>query len=225
MPRTRVKICGICRAEDAAAAVRAGADAIGMVFDPQAGRCVREADAPKILEAVPAFVAAVGVFANHSMGEIRSVVNELPFSTVQLNGDESPEFVDDLKPIRVIKALRVSRGDTGLLEQWRSAAAELELTNLVGIVLETAGEGKARGGTGVANDFGGLAEMRKAGNFDGLPPLIAAGGLTAENVGEAIHLLHPMAVDVSSGVESAPRQKSAEKIEAFIRAVRAADGG
>jgi phosphoribosylanthranilate isomerase len=219
MVRTRVKICGICRPEDALAAARAGADAIGMVFDAEAGRCVREADVPGILAVVPPFVSRVALFVNHSVEDIKSVLQDHPFSAVQLHGDESPEFVDDLKPTRVIKAIHLAPGDMEPIELWRGAIRELQLTNLAGILLETPRTGEKRGGTGVPNNFAALREMQAAGNFEGLPPIILAGGLTPENVADAIRLLHPYAVDVSSGVEAAPRKKSAEKIEAFIWAV------
>jgi phosphoribosylanthranilate isomerase len=223
MARTRVKICGICRTEDALAAARAGAAAIGMVFDPQAGRCVREADVHGILAAVPMFVSSVALFVNHSVEDIRSVLHEHLFSAVQLHGEESPEFVEDLKPTRVIKAIHLAPGDTHTLDFWRNAVRELELTNLIGVLLEPPRIGDQRGGTGIANNFAGLGEMRAAGMFDGLPPIVLAGGLTPANVADAIRLVRPYAVDVSSGVEAAPRQKSPEKIEAFIRAVASAE--
>jgi phosphoribosylanthranilate isomerase len=222
MPRTRVKICGVCRSEDALAAARAGADAIGIVFDAASKRCVSADEAVEIVAGLPPFVTPVGLFVNAPIDEIRRRVRLVPLAAVQLQGDEPPEFVAELNPIRVIKALHLVPGDTAMLQRWRSAIGELELTNLMGILLETATAGPARGGTGVPNDFAGLQKMHAAGAFAGLPPLIAAGGLTPENVGDVVRLLHPWAVDVSSGVESALREKSADKIDAFIRAVRAA---
>jgi phosphoribosylanthranilate isomerase len=217
-----VKICGICRPEDGVAAARAGADAIGLVFDPTAGRCISIEDAAKIAAVLPPYVSAVGLFVNARPEEIRRVAALLSLSSVQLHGEESPQTVADLQPIRAIKVLHLSAGDTKLLANWRNAIEELGLTNLAGILLETAG-GPHRGGTGIANDFAGLRDMRDAGHFDGLPPVIVAGGLTPENVGEVVRMLRPYAVDVSSGVESARRQKSSQKIEAFIAAVREAD--
>jgi phosphoribosylanthranilate isomerase len=222
MPRTRVKICGICRAEDALSASRAGADAIGLVFDPEAGRCVREADVHGILAALPAFVSSVALFVNHSVEEIRSILHEHPFSAVQLHGEESPEFVEDLKPARVVKAIHLAPGDSSTLDHWRAAVRDLELNNLAGLLLEPPRTGSQRGGTGAANNFAAIAELKAAGKFEGLPPIVLAGGLTPQNVAHAIRLVSPYAVDVSSGVEAAPRQKSPEKIEAFIRAVASA---
>jgi phosphoribosylanthranilate isomerase len=222
MSRTRVKICGICRPEDAAVAARAGADAVGIVFANNAGRRVSIDEAVKIVEAVPPFVTPIGLFVNAKAEEIREVLRAVPLGAVQLQGDESPEFVAELKPIRVIKALHLAPGDKAMLERWRGAIRDLQLTNLVGFLLETATGIAGSGGTGVVNDFTGLSAMKDAGDFAGLPPIIAAGGLTPQNVGEVVRLLRPFAVDVSSGVESVKREKSAEKIEAFIRAVAAA---
>jgi phosphoribosylanthranilate isomerase len=219
-----VKICGICRPQDAATAASAGADAIGMVFDPNSGRVVSVDQAGTIVAAVGPFVTSVGLFVNASAGEIRRVLGAVHLDAVQLHGEESPRLVAELKPIRVIKAVHLAAGDSATLAAWRAAIADLQLTNLIGILLETPGSGPQRGGAGIANDFAGLHAMQTAGEFAGLPPIIAAGGLTPGNVREVVRLLHPFAVDVSSGVESARREKSAGKIEAFVRAVRAADG-
>ena len=156
MARTRVKICGICWPEDALAAARAGADAIGMVFDPEAGRCVREADVPGILAVVPPFVSRVALFVNHSVEDIKSVLQDHPFSAVQLHGDESPEFVDDLKPTRVIKAIHLAPRDTEMIELWRGAIRELQLTNLAGILLETPTHGRE------TRRDGGAQQLRRA---------------------------------------------------------------
>ncbi|HEX4055418.1 MAG TPA: phosphoribosylanthranilate isomerase [Tepidisphaeraceae bacterium] len=224
MPRTRVKICGVCRSTDAAAAARAGADAIGIVFDPNSKRCVSVDEAIKIVAAAPPFVTPVGLFVNTTPDEIRRILRLVPLAAVQLQGDERPELVAELKPIRIIKALHLAAGDTAMLDRWRTAIDKLDLTNLIGILLETVTNGPARGGTGILNNFPGLHAMQTAGNFAGLPPMIAAGGLTPANVGDVIRSMRPFAVDVSSGVESVLREKSAKKMEAFVRAVRAADG-
>lgn len=205
------------------AAARAGADAIGINFDPSAGRCVSMEEARGIVEGLPAMVSAIGVFVNQSAQEIRRVALELGLGGVQLHGEESAEVVASLRPIPVIKVLHLRAGDGALIAKWREAIGDLQLTNLGGVLLETAGAPQ-RGGTGIVNDFSGLGEMQRAGAFEGLPPIILAGGLTAENVGQVVRMLRPFAVDVSSGVESGRRQKSVGKIEAFIGAVRDADG-
>jgi phosphoribosylanthranilate isomerase len=186
-------------------------------------RCVSADDAIKIVAAIPPFVTTVGLFVNQPAEEIRQIVQLVPLAAVQLQGDEPPEFVAELKPIRIIKALHLVAGDLAMIKSWRDAIRDLQLTNLIGIMLETPSTGPIRGGTGIANNFQGLAAMRAAGNFANLPPIIAAGGLNPANVGDVVRFMQPFAVDVSSGVESALREKSAEKIEAFIRAVRATD--
>jgi phosphoribosylanthranilate isomerase len=221
--RTRIKICGICRPEDAAAAAHAGADAIGVVLDPSARRYVSPEDARKILAVVPPFVTPVGLFVNASADEIRRVLGIVPFAAVQLHGEESPQLVADLKPIRVIKALHLTPGDAAPFRIWRDAIRDLQLTNLIGLLLETAHPAGPPGGTGIAGDFADMRKMQTAGHFADLPPIIVAGGLTPGNVALAILRLHPVAVDVSSGVEIAHREKAANRIESFIRAVRLAD--
>jgi phosphoribosylanthranilate isomerase len=222
MSRTRIQICGICRAADAQAAVEAGADAIGLVFDPAAPRYVSVDQARQIVTGVSPFISIVGMFVNADASAIRQVLEQIPLSAVQLHGQESPRLVAELKPIRVIKALRTDEASE--LSAWLGAIDQLKLTNLIGIVMETpASAAGAPGGSGVANDWPQLRVLQSARIFDGLGALIAAGGLTPANVGDVIRLLRPFAVDVSSGVESGRREKSAEKMAAFVRAVREAD--
>jgi phosphoribosylanthranilate isomerase len=221
MQRTRVKICGICRPEDAASAAAAGADAIGMVFRSGIGRFVETDLAVQIAAAVPAFVSVVGLFVDAGAKDILAIRSRVPLSAIQLHGKESPRVVAELKPIPVIKALHLDSEIESTLQTWRKAIAELQLTNLAGILLETAGE--APGGSGIANDWNALHRLQTSGALDGLPPLIAAGGLTPRNVGEVVGMIRPYAVDVSSGVEARLREKSPETIAAFIRAVRQAD--
>jgi phosphoribosylanthranilate isomerase len=222
MPRTRIKICGICRPEDARAAANAGADAIGLVFHREAGRYVSPEQALEIIANLPAMVSIVGVFVDATAAEIRRIVELVPLSAIQLHGNESPHTVADLQPLKVLRAIEVDANISKHLADWREAIERLWLTNLSGIVLETSGGG-APGGTGAANDWELIQKLQAGAQFSGLPPIIAAGGLTPENVGEVVRKLRPWAVDVSSGVESGRRMKSAEKIEAFVRAVRAAD--
>ena len=223
MHRTRIKICGVCRPEDAALAARAGADAVGMVFHPASARNVSHDRAREIMAALPPFVTPVGLFVDATNDSVLRTVRELGFRHVQLHGTESPERVDDLKPLIVIKAIRVDREHfADELAVWRVKSRSLKLTNLAGLVLETAGT-SAPGGTGVANDWQTVRNSRAAGDFEGLPAVIAAGGLTPESVGAVIRDLRPYAVDVSSGVEESKGRKSAARVEAFVRAVRDAD--
>jgi phosphoribosylanthranilate isomerase len=217
-----VKICGITRPEDAAAAAAAGADAIGMVFYAKAPRNVSLERAKGILAILPPFVSPVGLFVDAEADEVRRIADTLNLRHVQLHGHEPPQRVAELRALQVVKAMRVDEHFADTLATWRRAAKDTDLTNLRGIVLET-GNTREAGGTGVANDWAAVRRQRDADAFEGLPQLIAAGGLTPETVGDVISTLHPWAVDVSSGVEATKGLKSVEKIHAFVRAVREAD--
>jgi phosphoribosylanthranilate isomerase len=218
--RTRVKICGVGHVEDALAAARAGADAVGMVFHPPAPRNVTPQRALEILGVLPPFVTPVAVFVDLPVGRVIDAARSMNVRHVQLNGSETPEHVASLREYTVIKALRVEPATFGAeLEKWREAIRRMRLTHLQAFVLETAG---TTGGSGKSNNWDLIAHHRQRGDFIGLPHLIAAGGLTPESVGDVVRAIRPWAVDVSSGVESSPGKKSPEKIEAFIRAVETA---
>lgn len=202
--RTRVKICGITRIEDATAAARAGADAIGLVFEPKSPRYVKPEQALSIVRALPPFVTVVGLFVNAAPDTIETVLSRVPLDLLQFHGDETPEQCRRYhRPY--IKAIHM-RPDVNLPEQARRYA------DAEGLLLDTAAAHVA-GGSGEAFDWSrvpsGLAK-----------PVILAGGLTPENVAEAVRKVHPFAVDVSSGVEQAKGIKDAGKISAFIEAVR-----
>ena len=220
--RTRVKICGVTRPRDAIAAVEAGADAIGMVFYAPAPRNVSIERAQEIMSVIPPFVSTVGLFVDADARSIVKLTSTLHLRHIQLHGHEPPSRVAELRGLCVIKALRVGDGLADDLATWKRGAAELNLSNFHGIVLETGGTREA-GGTGKANDWAAVRRHRDAGAFEGLPSLIAAGGLTPETVGDVVRHIRPWAVDVSSGVEEKKGVKSVEKIRAFIRAVREAD--
>ena len=208
--------------EDARAAASAGADAIGMIFHAPAPRNISVERAREIVAALPPFVTPVGVFVDAGADQIMEMAAAVGVGTVQLNGSETFDFVAKLS-LRVIKAIRVdSRTIPYELDLWRRSIAVLKIDNLVGLVLEPSGTGQA-GGSGVANDWKTVRRLIDKGSFNGLPPLIAAGGLTPENVADVIRSIHPSAVDVSSGVEESKGIKSADKIAAFIDAVRSAD--
>jgi phosphoribosylanthranilate isomerase len=216
MQRTRIKFCGITRPEDAAAAAAAGADAIGLVFYPHSDRFVSVARARAILAALPPFVTPVALFVDASAAEVTDVAGQLRLTTVQLHGDEPPDMVARLGGLHVVKAIRARPAAlVGAIAPWR-------FVPIAALLLETAGT-QEPGGTGVANDWAGLAEARRAGLLDGLPPLIAAGGLTPETVGGVVRALRPFGVDVSSGIEQARGIKSVERMAALAGAVRAAD--
>lgn len=217
MPSTRVKICGVCRPEDAALAVKHGADAIGMIRVRGKDRYVSIAEAKAIAAEVPAFVTPVLLYVDPTPEEVIADVVQIgrPVS-IQLNGNESNQTIAALRGLTVIKALRVDEDIRAKLAHLRDA----ELPNLAGIVLETPGQ---VGGSGVANDWDFVAKLIDENAFEGLPPIIAAGGLTAASVVNVIRRIKPFAVDVSSGVDETKRQKSEAKIAAFIAAVAQTD--
>jgi phosphoribosylanthranilate isomerase len=221
--RTRIKICGVCRPADALLAARSGADAIGMIFHAPASRNISVERAREILAALPPFVTPVGLFVDQPAEQVLVAAREIGLRHVQLNGDESPETIAAMAPLVVIKALKVERGRFGeTLSFWRTAIREHRLSNLAGFVLETAGTGKP-GGTGVANDWETVVAAQRAGAFEGLPAIIAAGGLRPETVGDVVRAVRPYAVDISSGVEGSLREKSEAKVQAFVDAVREAE--
>jgi phosphoribosylanthranilate isomerase len=223
MNRTRIKICGVCRPEDAELAARAGADAVGIPLYERAPRYVEPALARQIIAALPPFVTPVGIFVDASPEDVLRRAHELGLRHVQFNGHESPQDVRAVSPLMVIKAIRVDRSTfVNVLNEWREAIRSTGLANLAGFVLETAGTNQP-GGTGVENDWAAIRDAKGSGAFEGLPPVIAAGGLNPNNVADVVRAVRPYAVDVSSGVEAALRQKSADKVIAFVAAVRRAD--
>jgi phosphoribosylanthranilate isomerase len=205
--RTRVKICGITREQDALAAAIAGADAIGLVFYAPSPRCVSPLEAAKIVRELPAFVGSVALFVNPSKAEVEAVLAECPVSALQFHGEESGEFCRQFgRPF--LKAARVRAGLDLLnyLSEFHDAS---------GWLLDAFHE-DAYGGKGAVFDWELIpASLQR--------PLVLSGGLTAGNVGDAVRQVRPWAVDVSSGVESGKGIKDAAKIAHFIREVKNAD--
>lgn len=204
--RTRAKICGITRVEDALAAAEAGADAIGLVFAASPRR-VDLARARAIRAALPPFVSTVALFVNPSREEVGAVLDQVAPDWLQFHGEEPPDFCAGFdRPY--YKAARV-RPDSDLL-QYAALYADARA------LLLDAWSPDAHGGTGHRFDWGLIPA--------GLPkPVILAGGLDAGNVAQAIRAVRPWAVDVSSGVEAAKGIKDAAKIAAFMKEVRIAD--
>ncbi|WP_116363969.1 phosphoribosylanthranilate isomerase [Parahaliea mediterranea] len=207
MSRTRIKICGITAADDARQVCAAGADALGLVFYAPSPRAVDIAAARDIAAAAAPFVQLVGLFVNEQPERIREVLAQVPLHTLQFHGDESPAFCRQFQR-PWLKALRVKAGMT-------PADASRPYQGASAILLDSWQDG-VPGGTGKAFDW-----QQAVGEFP--MPVVLAGGLNAGNVGQGMALLHPAAVDVSGGVESAPGRKDPGKVEAFIAAVRAAD--
>ncbi|MDH4873997.1 phosphoribosylanthranilate isomerase [Pseudomonas sp. BN515] len=204
MSAVRIKICGITRIEDALAAIAAGADAIGFVFYAKSPRAVTPAQARAIIAALPPFVTTVGLFVDMPRAELARLLTEVPLDLLQFHGDEGPEDCAGYgRPY--IKALRVKPGDDVAAAISRYPAAS-------GILLDTYVPGTP-GGTGEAFDWSLVPR-------DAAKPLILAGGLTPENVSDAVRQVRPYAVDVSGGVEASKGIKDAAKIQAFIQQAR-----
>ncbi|TLM69746.1 MAG: phosphoribosylanthranilate isomerase [Actinobacteria bacterium] len=205
--RTRIKVCGLTRPRDAALAVAAGADALGVVF-ADSPRCISIDRAREVFSAVPLFVTRVGVFVDSGPEFVARAVTELGLHAVQFSGGEDPWRCLSA-PVPAIKALRVA----GIVER---SAMEIYRGKAAAILLDTHVPGKA-GGTGVPFDWHAVAPLPD------WAPTIVAGGLNAGNVGAAIAALNPYAVDVSSGVEFEPGIKDAVRLVEFCSAVREAD--
>lgn len=220
MARTRIKMCGMMRLEDAVSAAAVGADAIGMIFHPPARRNLSLDRARQIVDAVGPFVTAVGVFVDAPLATIADITAELGIRVVQLHGRETAEQVEAVGKLglTVLKAVRVDDTLGQQLDYWRKAMPSLRGI-LHGIVLETA---DTAGGSGKANDWPRIAQHQANGDFDGLPPLIAAGGLDPDSVATVVRAIHPWAVDVSSGIETHVGVKTIEKMKAFVDAVQSA---
>ena len=200
---TFVKVCGITRVNDAREAARQGASAVGFVFWPQSPRYIDPARAADIIAELPAGVSTVGVFVNQPTQEIARIAAETRISMVQLHGDEPPSSTRDFA-IPVMKAMTLAEAETGL-EAWPENV----------LVLLDAHDPARRGGTGSRIDWllaAAIAARR---------PVVLAGGLTPENVGEALETVRPYGVDVSSGVEQAPGIKSMDKMARFLQRAQA----
>jgi len=203
----RVKICGITNLPDGLAAAEAGADALGFVF-AESPRRVSVEVAREIIGRLPPYVTAVGVFVDESLQEVRRTAAEAALGAVQLHGSEGPEVVRALAPLGCIKAFRVrSRGDLEAMARYRAQ----------GYLVDAFVPGQA-GGTGRTIDWSMFAGFEPPG------PLILSGGLMPENVAEAVRIVRPYAVDVSSGVEAEPGRKDPERVRSFIQRAREALG-
>lgn len=215
----RVKICGLKTPLDAAAAVSAGADAIGLNFYAPSSRYVDEKQAATLVAALPPGVCKVGLFVNSSLEQILTLQSRLGLDLIQLHGDETPEFVGQLGETPVLKAFRLAPGEVDKVVEFVSAC-QAAAAPLAGVLID-AYDASQFGGTGQKADWHGAAELRaKLGDL----PLILAGGLTPNNVAEAIAAVKPYGVDTASGVEVTRGQKDGSLSAAFVRAARAALG-
>jgi phosphoribosylanthranilate isomerase len=194
-----IKICGITRIEDAEAAVNAGASAIGFIFWPKSPRFVDPYRARQIAAALPPLVATVGVFVNQPHSYVNGVANLVRLSAVQLHGDETPAFAAALST-PVLKAISTDAAD---LDAWPAR---------IRLLLDVR-DPVARGGTGRVVDWSAAA------NLAARREILLAGGLTPDNVADAVARVRPFGIDVSSGVERAPGIKDHRRLRALFEAV------
>jgi phosphoribosylanthranilate isomerase len=203
MASEKVKVCGITRRDDALLAADLGASAIGFVFWPPSPRYVEPAAAAAIARDLPADVAPIGVFVNAPVDEIRHIAAEVGLAAVQLHGDEPPTLCDGL-PYRVLRAVAVA-GEATL------DAADRVPARIT--VLLDARDPVRKGGTGRTVDWSVAAEVASRRR------VFLAGGLRPENVGEALRVVRPYGIDVSSGVEARPGRKDAGRLRDFFEEV------
>jgi len=202
---TLIKICGITNLEDALSSISAGADALGFNFYKRSPRYIEPNKAREIIQQLPHTVLNVGVFVNeNTTEEVARIADQVKLNAVQLHGEESPSYCAELKSFNVIKAFRVSD----------DFKPEDVLKFDVSAVLLDAYSRDARGGTGKVFDWGVAKETQKI-----FPKVFLAGGLTPDNVADAIRQIKPYAVDACSSLEIARGKKDAGKIKAFVNAV------
>jgi phosphoribosylanthranilate isomerase len=207
---TRIKICGITNSGDALLAAELGAHALGFIFYHKSPRYVTPDKARHIIGQLPPFVATVGVFVDEDASQVREIASLAGLDWIQLHGGESPDYCRSLGR-RVIKGFRVKGQEIyAQLTEYQGAAQAF--------LLDTYKPGTP-GGTGETFDWQLAREVRNCG------PIILAGGLTPDNVAEAIRIAQPAAVDVASGVEAAPGKKDPMRLKAFIEAVKSTGGG
>lgn len=209
--RTRIKICGITNFEDARAAVDAGADALGFIFYSASPRYVSAETAAQIIRQVPPFISRVGVFVNAERDKVLNVAHCCGLDTLQFHGEESPAYCAQFPSYRIYKAFRIH--DANSLNQLPAFQSK----DVSAWLLDSFVVGQ-HGGTGARFNWDIARKAKELGK-----PIILAGGLTVENVGDAVEQVAPFAVDVSSGVEISPGKKDHKKLRAFIHAVMSAD--
>jgi phosphoribosylanthranilate isomerase len=215
--RTRIKLCGLSRPQDVQAAATAGADAIGLVFYPPSPRHVSAQQAASLLAELPPFISSVGLFVNASLDEIKQTLRIAPLSMLQFHGDETPaQCAQAAETVArpFLRAIRI-RPDTTTQDLLESAQLYRASSPLfAGLLLDTWSD--AYGGTGKVFDWSLIPE-------EIAHQAVLSGGLNVQNVTDAVRSLRPLAVDVSSGIESSKGIKDAALMHAFVNAVRAGD--
>jgi phosphoribosylanthranilate isomerase len=201
MMRTRIKICGITDSETANAAIQAGASALGFIFFKKSPRYIEPEKARKIINSLPPFVDAVGVFVDEKIDLVKEIIQFCGLTVAQLHGSESPEYCSEIS-IRVLKAIRVhDETDHSSMTPYQGV--------INGFLLDT-WQPAQPGGTGKIFNWKIIEKLK------GVAPLVIAGGLGPENVSELIQQIHPYAIDVNSGVETEPGKKSIKKINQLM---------
>lgn len=204
--RVRVKICGITNPDDAKAAIDSGADAIGFVFFPESPRYVSSEDAAKIIKKLPSFITTVGVFVNEELNHVEKIIATTGIDVIQLHGEEPPEVCTVSR--RIIKALRI--------QTIKSLDPLMHYRHIVTAFLLDTYTPDMLGGTGRIFNWDVAVYAKQFGD------IILAGGLTPENVADAVRHVRPYAVDVSSGVESGKGKKDHKKMKLFIEKAKEA---
>jgi phosphoribosylanthranilate isomerase len=201
---TEIKICGITNLEDALCAASCGADAIGFIFHPPSPRFIADERVKEIIASLPAGIATVGVFVNREAEEVAQTVEDCGLDLIQLHGDESPEYCRRFPPERIIKAV-FPRAPEDL--------RALDAYDVRAFLADFRDAGRY-GGTGKRADWELAARLGKT------RPLILAGGLCIENIGEALSAVEPCAVDINSGIEKAPGIKDHDRMKGIIGMIR-----
>ncbi|MBU0678091.1 MAG: phosphoribosylanthranilate isomerase [Verrucomicrobia bacterium] len=199
-----VKICGCANEADAKAVASFGPDAMGFIFWPGSPRCVDPAEVSRWVEGMPAAILKVGVFVNQELDVVRDTAATAGLDVVQLHGDETPAYCGELEG-RIWKAVHLDRCDLALLNSYPVDAFLVDSYST-----------ESPGGTGKTVDWSVAADFVR----NSPKNVLLAGGLRPENVGEAVDMVHPWGVDVSSGVEASPGRKDLEKVREFIEACR-----
>ena len=211
----RIKICGVTCAEDGRLAAEAGADAIGLNFYAESKRAVTPELAVEIADSMPEGIVRVGVFVHATLDEINAICDRVPLDAIQLHGDERPEFMAQITRLPVVRAFRLGADGPDHIHTYLAECQELDCSpRLVLIDSHQAGE---YGGTGAVSDWNVVADLAAT---LAERAIVLAGGLTPDNVAEAIDTVLPAAVDTASGVEREPGRKDPIRVRAFVEQAR-----